>query len=111
MPTENSIISVGNNTAAWIMRWRRALKVQASFPDIGRKKYYHHHGHGESGIAGVGKYVTGGEQIGWAAYYQKEENGKRRQVVKRFPFCEYGRYALACAAQWREVMVKEAFGR
>ena len=88
-----------------------ALKEESRLsPSIRFQCRFHTNGWGASGIAGVGKKMLRGEQVGWIAYYQAGPEGGRRQVRKSFTFSQYGRHAQACAVQWREVMVKEAFG-
>lgn len=85
----------------------KALEFEQSLSDESKlaKHKPHKHGSGASGVAGVGKYVTKGEQYGWVAYVSVGPVGNRYQVSQCFGFATYGNRAFDMAVRWRESMV------
>ncbi len=57
-----------------------------------------------SGIVGVCPLIEQGVQLGWVAYYQKDDVQQRR----KFRFSEFGDETLANAQSWREKCLQQS---
>lgn len=100
-----SFLECGSKQAAILA----AVEFEQSLPDKQRLTKFRprKEGHGASGVAGVGKYVSNGKQYGWVAYVSVGPVGDRYQVSQCFGFATYGDRAFDLAVKWRKTMMNQ----